>query len=155
MKTESMHSIPWDRLVHFYGRATDIPELIGKLQGEQHAAVAEKLAYVLEHQDGVSQATPFAVAKIIEIYPSLSFEQKSSINRLLTTIKKAAEFTVSSPAAPKDLFSISQLLQPRFLWPPYESEDADEELWEELDLGQKEYYSYAHATLQFLNNFVP
>jgi hypothetical protein len=153
--SDTIGNVPWDRIVHWYGRATDVPNLIEALKSDKHAESSEKLEYLLEHQDGVSQATPFAVAAIASIYPLLSLEQKTSTDNLLSVIKRASEFTISSPCAPEELFSMPQLLTPEFLWPPYESEEIDEELWEEYSPDRKEYYSYAKATLLCLDRFVP
>jgi hypothetical protein len=48
--------VPWDRIVHFFGRATDVPTWGEDLAKPEHKRAEDLLLRNLEHQDGVIQA---------------------------------------------------------------------------------------------------
>ncbi|MDP1979549.1 hypothetical protein [Undibacterium sp.] len=61
MTLKNIRSLPWDRIAHWYGRGDVLPRLINDLGNENHAWAVRELERNLEHQDGLNQATSFAV----------------------------------------------------------------------------------------------
>ncbi|MDA2812311.1 hypothetical protein O4J56_16840 [Nocardiopsis sp. RSe5-2] len=59
-----MGDVPWDRLCHAYGWATDVPELLAQVRGGDDAAAKQALIHLdnkICHQGGSSVAAPFCI----------------------------------------------------------------------------------------------
>jgi len=69
-----LNDIPWDRLVHWYGRATDFPTYFSDIlsgEPERQTTAINKIGINIEHQDGIMMATPFT---LIFLFRLLSFD---------------------------------------------------------------------------------
>ncbi|HEY8133869.1 MAG TPA: hypothetical protein VII12_18465 [Thermoanaerobaculia bacterium] len=131
-----LDSIPWDRIVQFYGRASNVPDAIRALSTKdpkRRAAAIEELRRCLEHQDGVIQATPIAVPFLISALESASGDP-ADLLELLTLLFDSATFQSEDDPALTPPPTLDELLAEEKLWPPFESEDEDEALWEEPDV---------------------
>lgn len=143
---EGIEDVPWDRIVHWYGRASNVPQAIRSLGGPQREEAITYLRNNLEHQDGVMQATPFAVRFILRMCD----KDAEGVRQIIEPIAAAAKFTLSSPSHIniKPLTDWKSLLSEQRLWPEYVSEDDDEMLWEEWDPQRDEWIGWAALTLQ-------
>ncbi|MGE3803485.1 MAG: hypothetical protein AB7K24_02300 [Gemmataceae bacterium] len=146
-----MDEVPWDRIVHFYGRASNIPKAVRQLNSKKHAkAAGDLLAAQLEHQDGVIQATPFAVRFMVRALACERVVDKAHVWWILRRIQCAASFTTSSHSqnVPKAIADWRRLLQVRRLWPEFKNKREDEILWEEWDPPEEEWLGWAVLTLR-------
>ena len=123
-----MSQVPWSRIVHFYGRASDIPRAIDDLGTERHAVAVNMLRRNLEHQDGIIQATPVAVSFIVQALTDGRVRDRAAVEILLRNILAAAQFQLQTQGRPSQVPTLSSVVAPDKLWP--ESDDDDEELWE-------------------------
>lgn len=129
-------TIPWDRLVHFQGRASDIPSIINVIENgninEQRMALVT-LAGLIEHKGGVIITTPIVLHFL---FKKLQTDQtnKSLLLRIILKIAKAVAyqwevFLNSNEFEGKtfscDLWKSSSA----YLWEPYQNKEQDELLW--------------------------
>ncbi|WP_267739816.1 GNAT family N-acetyltransferase [Myroides injenensis] len=129
-------TIPWDRLVHFQGRASDIPSIINVIENgninEQKMALVT-LAGLIEHKGGVIITTPIVLQFL---FKKLQTDQanKSLLLRIILKIAKAVAyqwevFLNSNEFEDKtfscDLWKSSSA----YLWEPYQNKEQDELLW--------------------------
>lgn len=138
-------------MTHFYGRATEVPALLRALRTDASEASALRLAHVLEHQDGVTQATPFAVYYLCIALRHGAVANPAALMRTLGVIRRAAQFTQSSPARPDETMALGELIAEPRLWPAYVSDEADEALWEDWAPSQSEYYGWAVETCRLFD----
>jgi hypothetical protein len=124
-----MRPIPWDRIVHWYGRATTIPETVRLLRSAD-ASVRRKaqadLTNWLEHQGGLSQATPFAIQLLVQALDDAGLPNREAVIAIVEQIAESALFQMDGPShlpvgAPPD-----DLIAPELLWPEFISEEEDE-----------------------------
>lgn len=144
----NIDDIPWSRIVHFYGRATEIPDAIRDLASERHGEAEKMLARNLEHQDGVIQATPLAVHFIAAALREGRVRDRESVERILGKVLAGAEFQLESNGAEsgsaralEDVYAAEQL------WPEFEDDDTDEELWEEWSQSDEDSRAWAALTV--------
>lgn len=140
-----LHDIPWGRLVHWYGRATDFPacfyDLLSDDPVKQKTAIGN-IAMNIEHQDGIMMATPFT---LIFLFRLLAFESTNKIQILNTvlTVIKAAKFQTGyyeNEVVENKITHIQELLDEKYIWPEFESEDQDEICWEEFEYRDEHYF---------------
>ena len=127
-----LDSIPWNRIVHFHGRASNIPAAIHALDSDdrkRRSAAIQNLRDSLEHQDTVIQATAVAVPFLVTRLES--FEDSSDLLDLLTVLFDAAAFQLANNSAPTPPPRLEDLLAEEKQWPPFDSEEEDEILWED------------------------
>ncbi|WP_010256288.1 GNAT family N-acetyltransferase [Myroides injenensis] len=129
-------TIPWDRLVHFQGRAIDVPTIINVIENgntsDQRMALVT-LAGLIEHKGGVIITTPIVLHFL---FKKLQTDQanKSLLLRIILKIAKAVayqwEVFLDSNEFEGKTFS-SDIWKPTsvYLWEPYQSKDKDELLW--------------------------
>lgn len=134
----SLDDVPWDRIIQFHGRASNVPVAIRALDSEKperRSAAIEELRRCLEHQDGVIQATPIAVPFLIAAFESAEDPAtKTELLNLLTVLFDAAAFQLENDEPPTPRPRLEELFSEEKLWPPFESEEEDEALWEEPDV---------------------
>ncbi len=127
----ALSEVPWERLMTFYGRATAVPEMIRMLRTPGSASEAcEWLAYRLEHQDGVVEATPLAVHFIIRDIGAGLTRQAPMVLALIQKILVACQFQISCHDDPGEV-SLADIVKPEMLWPEFVDEETDEILIEE------------------------
>lgn len=160
-----VNDIPWNRIVHWYGRATGFPELLAELRAadltKQEYAI-NKILVNIEHQDGIIMATPFT---LIFLFRSLSLAgvNKLGILKAILKVLKAAKFQDGfygaesanpevKPADP-EINSIQDLITEKYLWPEFESEEQDELNWEEYNYAE-EYCYWIKYTLDIAKSFI-
>lgn len=144
-----LDEITWERIVHFHGRATDIPAAIRNLASphtETRRAAVSHLTHCLEHQDGVYQATAYAVPYIIQMLRSANVREKSAIISMLQRFLNSARFTLEHHTRlPSD--ALSRYRSPAaHLWPVFRSELDDEMQWEEWEPSVDEYTAWHQLT---------
>lgn len=138
-----IENLPWDRLVTFYGRATNIPTKVEMLASTNTVIAHEASTYIknnLEHQDGVIQATPFTVLYIINEY-CLGNLQADNFIDIFSFFEKSCEYMISlfeeDEINYEDQIKELQDILKEKLFPPFESEKKDEALWEVYDYGDE------------------
>lgn len=153
-----VNDIPWNRIVHWYGRATGFPELLAELTNadliKQEYAI-NKILVNIEHQDGIIMATPFT---LIFLFRSLSLASvnKQGILKAILKVLKAAKFQdgfYGSENASPEITNIQDLVTEKYLWPEFESEEQDELNWEEYSYAE-EYCSWIKYTLDIAKSFI-
>jgi hypothetical protein len=151
---KGIDDIPWRRIVHFYGRATQIPGAIRDLATGRCAKASSHLSSCLTHQDSVIQATPFAVWFIIAMLNANAVRDPQVVRRLLHVIHAAARFQVQclerSPG-PKDWTTDWKvLLAEERLRPEFTNEHDEEILSEEWFPVAVEWNSWAMLTDKYI-----
>ncbi|MCX5659280.1 MAG: hypothetical protein NTW19_06100 [Planctomycetota bacterium] len=145
--------IPWDRIVHFEGRGTDIPASIALLtcpDASIRAEALDTLRHSLKHQDSLIQATPFGVQALCQAIASGSVIDKPEALGILRTIALAARLHMAGSQASGPSLTLSDLIDSSRLWPPFVSEEEDESLWEEWAESEGEFVAYHVLTAEVL-----
>jgi hypothetical protein len=144
--------LPWSRMAHWYGRATDFLAVIRNLCKDEHKAAEKELLRCLEHQDGVFQATPFAVYFIVRLLRAGQVRDTDEVNRLLDRIQIAVRFQLDEcyPKL-KTKLGWKELLAEERLFPPFKSERDEEIWWEEYDPPVEEWVGWHALTREFLS----
>ncbi len=145
-----INDIPWHRIVHVYGRATNYPKLfialISKNKDNRNKAITE-LRKNIEHQSNIMLATPFTLIFLLRI---LAMEKKrldADLNPILDVILislEAVRFQLDffkENTIEKDIKSLNELLSEQYLWKEYENEEQEEINWEEYNMDEDFYYS--------------
>jgi hypothetical protein len=131
-----MKQIPWDRIVHWFGRANTVPETVQRLWSVD-SSIRQKaqadLAHWLEHQGGLSHATPFGIQLLIQALHDPKLPDRASVIAILEEIAKSALFQIEGPRYLPLSATIQDLISPKYLWPEFISEEEDEMLYEESD----------------------
>jgi hypothetical protein len=149
-------AIPWDRVVHFHGRGTDIPDAIRRLNSDAHEAAEEYLGDHLEHQDSLIQATPLAVRLMVRALNEGRVRDAEAVRRILERIGAAARFQVEEASAGRrSEADWEALFAEPHLWPPFESDEEDEALWEEWGPSDEQFLGWHVLTLKLLEDLPP
>lgn len=86
---EKLDSINWKSLKHAYGAATDVPDLLRDLSGNDKQAQDDALYELygnIFHQGTRYEATPYAVPFLFELLNSAEVSAKANIVRLLINL---------------------------------------------------------------------
>lgn len=131
--TEVWAHIPWNRMVHFFGRSSEYPSLFTTLlngnPSERKAAI-ESLSSSSIHQETISQVTPFVVSTLVQIIEKQQLIDTNIVNYLYEIVRIVNNY--------KDFYditwnvdsSLEQMMKEENLWPIYRSEEEDEIYWE-------------------------
>jgi hypothetical protein len=138
--------VPWDRIAQFHGRGSAIPPLIEKLAGPGSARAAKRLADLLEHQDGVIQATPFGVRAILEALRAGRVRNRAAALAALRRINAAAAFQLSASPQQQCSETLRGLIRVDRLLPTFVSNDDDEALLEEWAPSESEHHGWCALT---------
>ncbi len=131
----NINDIPWSRIVHWIGRATNYPkylELLKNGSSEEQEKSLKEIQMTIEHQDGIIFATPVALPFLLELLEENN-QNKHGILQIIKSIILAVNFQYEYFEIDNSLekISLKELISEKYLWEPFESEDRDEELWEE------------------------
>lgn len=137
--------IPWDRVVHFQGRATDVPDWIGQLGRASHAAAEHRLRECLVRDGRIVQATPLAVRLILGAVRFGLLQDPAAVGAIVQEIGAAASRQVEAgrrggtrpPRVDWSLFRNDRL------WPPFESVGRDEAFLAEWSPSEEEALGWA------------
>ncbi len=157
-------AIPWGNVVQFFGRGDAIPPLVDALWAVPaestgaRAAVAKHLAGLIAHQDGLIQATPFAVAVILSRMAAdlaRGAVPPIELTDVLAPVAAAAGDRLGGAVA-ADLAatpSLRTLMSPPNLWPDFVSDEEDEMLYEDeaRDFSPQIWCAFHSVTAQLLN----
>ena len=140
-----LNEIPWDRLVHWYGRATDFPNYFNDILSddpERQKEALDTIGGAIEHQDGIIMATPFS---LIFLFRLLSFDKtdKKRILDIILIVADSAKYQFESyenQEAPTTIGNLQELLKEQYIWPVFESESQDEVNWEGYGYDNEHYY---------------
>ena len=141
-----INDIPWSRLLHWYGRATDFPSLFNDiLSGDpvKGLAAIETIAVNVERErEGIIMATPFAM---IFLFRLLSFDpvNKEDILKQIyvivdTTRNQWRQY--EGERVQEEVKHPGEMLTDAFLFPAFISEEVDETLWDQYIIGNEHYY---------------
>lgn len=141
-----INDIPWDRIVHWYGRSTDFPAYFYDIlsnQPERQKVAIEKIGINIEHQDGIMMATPFTLIFLFRLLSFDNINKKQILDKILN-VAKATKFQFqlyeTRDTTPITIGSINDLLSEKYIWKKFESEEQDEINWEEFDYSDEHYY---------------
>lgn len=140
-----LNDIPWDRLVHWYGRSTDFPTYFSDaLSGEpeRQSTAINKIGINIEHQDGIMMATPFTLIFLFRLLSFDNIDKKQILDKILT-VAKATKFQFElyeNQEIPTTIHNIQELLSEKYIWATFESELQDEINWEEYNYSDEHYY---------------
>jgi hypothetical protein len=124
--------IPWERVVHFRGRATHVNDWMGELFGDAHASALGRLRSCLVRDDAIAQATPLAVRSLLGALRVGLLPDPGPVEEMVQRMRKAAgrviEEQTASGAKPPPRVDWSLYHEDR-LWPRFESAARDAALW--------------------------
>lgn len=143
-------SIPWSRIVHFYGRASLFPTIIRRIVTGQEIASDVAMLASIEHQDSVIQATPFTMLCLVDYLRSGPVS--TGIRELCATTLRSARYQVTCLPRTSRLMPLADLLSESQLWPDYQSEEADEAYWEDWRPTELEHFAWAAHTIAILSS---
>lgn len=131
----NISEIPWSRIVHSYGRATDYPIWFNHIKNgilEQQENALNNIKMTIEHQDGLTYVTPVFLPFVFELLFSTS-DNKKGILEIIESVVIATGFQYNYFEIDKTLprLSVKELIKEEFLWPEFENENKDELLWEQ------------------------
>lgn len=158
-----INDIPWDRMVHWYGRASNFPELLKNLLSEDLAIQQSSINEIknkIEHQDGIIMVTPFTLIFLFRTITIDKTKIDKIANDILDTILVCLEATkfqlkfYSNPPIEGEIKTIAELLSEKYLWKEFESEEHDEINWEEYDYSEEHYY-WLDYTIDIARFFTP
>ncbi len=152
--------IPWDRLVHWYGRCTLFPsyfnDILSNDESKQTTAI-QTLKLNIEHQDGIIMATPFTLLFLCRLL-AFDIHRKELILETLLSVANAVRFQLEFYSDQKIQYDtikdLQSLLADEYIWPSFESDDEDEMHWEEYDY-QDEHLSWLLGVVDILQTFSP
>lgn len=145
-----LEDIPWSRMVHWYGRATDYSEVFQQLFGgtDQAKILIQKISNEIEHQDGIMMVTPFALIFLCRVLPFLQPEDQQFLRQQIKLILESAQYQLDSydqQDIPTVQLSPQDLVREPYLWPEFVSDEIDGELWDEFDWGDEYYYRLVYC----------
>lgn len=145
--------IPWDRVVHFRGRATRVPDWIAELGRDSHASAEQALRECLVRAGRIIQATPLAARLILGAVRFGLVRDEAAVRAIVREIGAAASQQVeaarrSGTKPPRVDWS---LLRDDRLWPPFESAGRDQALWAEWRPSQQEALGWALLTRRLID----
>jgi hypothetical protein len=145
-------AIPWERVVHLRGRATDVPAWVAQLTTDAHVAAERRLADCLIEQDRVTQAMPLAARLILGALRFGMVRDAGAVWKLVEAMAAAARscLTAASPGASGTAQADWSWFSTDRLWPPFESEREDERLRREWEPADEEVLAWALLTVQVL-----
>ena len=140
------NALQWGRVVHFYGRANEVPSLVQALGTDQHRRAERRLEEVLEHQDKITQATAPALFLILRALREDAVKDRAAVEAIIDRVREAARFQIDEQKRPRDELQPDwSLYDEGHLLPPSSSETEDEILLEEWSssLEEKEVLGWA------------
>lgn len=134
---DTIKDIPWDRIVHFYGRASAYPIHLNALKNgtnEQRNLALNEIQRTIVHQDSITHVTPIALFFIFQLIKA-DKTNKGYLLALILAILKATNFQNEGAEAnnKQQNTTVNDLLNESFLWPPFVSDYEDEILWEDYN----------------------
>jgi hypothetical protein len=145
--------IPWDRVVHFRGRATRVPEWIADLGRDSHAAAEQRLRECLVRDGRIIQATPLAARLILGSVRFGLIRDEAAVRAIVQEIGAAASLQVEAGrrgGAKPPRVDWSPFRDDR-LWPPFESAGRDEALMAEWSPSEQEALGWALLTRRLID----
>lgn len=142
--------VPWDRVVHFRGRATEVPDWLDQLATDAHAAAERRLLECLVREDRVCQAAPLALRALLG---ALRFgglvRDPAAVESLARRIGAAARAQAGAGEARAGRMDWSPYREDR-LWPPFESAARDEQLRREWRPSPEQVLGWALLVVDLL-----
>jgi len=134
--------------MHCHGRATDYPDWLRALRHENPRVRQEaraSLVRTLEHQDGVEQATPYAIPFLLELAGDPDTPDLQELLALLSHVFRAVAFQAERPLP--DVAKLDFKI-PLALWPEHSCDDADEVLLEEGETSYEDWRVWQALSLR-------
>lgn len=145
-----LEMIPWARIVHFYGRATAFPEILGRLASGSASASHLDALSVIECQDGIIQATPFTALFLADFIRSGSASPQ--LRGLCGTVLGSARFQLSQYDTTPPPIPLEDLLSKDRLWPEFQSDEDDEIYWGDWRPNDEDRFAWAAHTAHILTS---
>jgi hypothetical protein len=92
---ETLNAVPWDKLGHAYGKASEVPDLIRELASPEQKVYEEaigRLWYTVIHQGTVYSSTAYVVPFFCELLEEPEVQNKTELLSYLKTIAQGASY---------------------------------------------------------------
>lgn len=115
LKNLQLNEVPWARMNSFAENSSDLPKLIEMLQKDIKSASAleslDKIEKIIEKDNQLCQATPFALVFLIDYFGKLSLKPDLSITEceILDNLKDFFEVIVEDFMIAEEKFDASKL----------------------------------------------
>jgi hypothetical protein len=145
--------VPWNRVVHFDGRATEVPDWVVALGRDGHRSAEEQLRRSLAREDRVIQATPLALRLMLGALRFGLLRDAAAVREIGERIGAAARLQAETAErrGAKATRPDWSLFREDRLWPPFVSAERDEALWAEWRPGDEEVLGWALLTLAVID----
>ncbi|MEK6494118.1 GNAT family N-acetyltransferase [Myroides odoratimimus] len=135
------NTIPWEFLVHYNGRADDLPPLFDQATGSDirdSRYALFSLANNIEHKGTVITTTPIVLIRLFQLFKETPYNQDMLL-RVVLKVAKAIGFQwehFRDSNAFDSIPSIAELYsnQSSFLWPEFETREQDAIIWAATDM---------------------
>ncbi|WP_121966790.1 GNAT family N-acetyltransferase [Myroides sp. N17-2] len=135
------NTIPWESLVHYNGRADDLPPLLDQaigsdIRNSRYALFS--IANNIEHQGGVITVTPIVLIRLFQLFAETPHNQDMLLRIILKVAKAIGSqwdrFRDSDEFA--NICSIQDSYSDKspFLWPEFEDREQDALTWASMDM---------------------
>lgn len=137
----NFNTIPWEFLVHYNGRADDLPPLLDQAIGDDirnSRYALFSIANNIEHKGGVITTTPIVLIRLFQLLNETPHNQDMLL-RIILKVAKAIGFQwelLRERAYLTTLPSIYDIysLKSPYLWPEFEDREQDALLWAATDM---------------------
>jgi hypothetical protein len=144
-----LEEVPWGNIVHIYGRASDFPVQIKDILSNGSMENYTKISSNIEHQDSVSQATPFMLNVLLEL---LNYNvNKKEIIKICQKVWDAVQFFFEGGRGTLVSSTMYGMSDKQYLWIDYIDDDTDEMLWEEII--QDNFYDWNYYSLKLFYEY--
>ncbi len=92
---ETLNSVPWNKLGHAYGEASDVPDLVRALASPEQEVYEEALSHLwsnVTHQGTVYSSTAYVVPFFCELLEAPEVQNKTELLNYLATIAHGASY---------------------------------------------------------------
>lgn len=146
--------VPWENLVHSYGRASDFPPHIQRLMaGDKDVYAIIKMN--IEHQDTIWPATPFMLRVLLQLINEPQIDKVQLLNIYIVVWNAVYDFVSNyRNRVEQTMFKLDDILNSDMVWPDFIGEEKDEILWEEFDYTQQDWFNCCCLSVDLFKEYV-
>lgn len=146
------NTIPWEFLVHYNGRADDLPPLLAQAIGSdirESRYALFSIANNIEHQGGVITTTPIILVRLFQLLKETPHNQDMLL-RIILKVAKAIGFQWELFRDSDEFDTIPTIqelysTQSSFLWPEFETREQDALIWAATDMQKVFDYAWFYT----------
>ncbi|SHL50683.1 GNAT family N-acetyltransferase [Myroides odoratimimus] len=146
------NTIPWEFLVHYNGRADDLPPLLDQaissdIRDSRYALFS--LANNIEHKGGVITTTPIVLIRLFQLFKETPYNQDMLL-RVILKVAKAIGFQWELFRDSNEFDNIPSIQElysthSSFLWPEFETREQDAMIWAATDMQKVFDYAWYYT----------